>query len=70
MRYALVWSGINIAILFAILATLSDISIERALLLALPVAAIHILVNGWIWYPRDKRKLTAPAPAKYVRPPF
>lgn len=59
-RYALVWGGINAAVVSSLGLWLSDFSVGRALF----VAALALLVGGlaqWlIWYPRAKRKLTTP----------
>lgn len=56
-RYALVWGGINAAILYSLhlLASPSEVSVGRALFLT----ALAVLAQGWIWYPRTKRKVSA-----------
>ena len=55
-RYALVWGGVNAAILYSLilLASPSDISVGRALFFT----SLAVLAQGLIGYPRVKRKVT------------
>lgn len=58
-RYALVWGAIGALIVLGLPVLLGSISLQRALLLAIPALLISSLAQGWIWYPRAKRKLSA-----------
>ena len=56
-RYALVWGGINAAIIWSvILLATSEVSVGYVLLFT----AVAVLAQGSIWYPRAKRKVTNP----------
>ena len=62
-RYALVWGGINAALfggLMLLLATFGDRTARYAVESAALALVISVLAQGFIWYPRAKRKLTTP----------
>ncbi len=57
-RYALVWTGVNAVVVLGLMALFGSYSMRSVLPFAIPVVLISFLLNGWIWYPRAKRKLT------------
>ncbi len=59
-RYAVVWGGINAAIICSVylLARLPEVSVDRALRYAVLATVIGVLAQGLIGYPIAKRKLT------------
>ena len=57
-RYALVWGGINVLIVGGLLVALGSLSVPRDLWILIPVVLIHLLLQGWISYPRAKQRLT------------
>lgn len=59
IRYASVWGGINAAVFLGLGLVLGSLSVQRALILAVPAALVAFLAQGWIWYPRAKKKLAA-----------
>ena len=61
IRYALVMGGINVLIVGGMLVAFGSLSLPRDLLVVIPVTLVSVLVNGWVWYPRAKRKFTADA---------
>jgi hypothetical protein len=58
-RYALVWTGVNLVVVFGILVVTGALSFRSASLLAIPALLVGFLINGWIWYPLAERKLRA-----------
>lgn len=56
VRYALVWGGLNVFVFLSLTILFGSVSVQRALLMAIPVAVITCLVQAWIWYPRQKRQ--------------
>ena len=63
-RYALVWGGINAAVLgglMFLLATFGDTPNRFALEFTALALVISPLAQGFIWYPRAKRRLTTQA---------
>lgn len=61
VRYALVQVGIAILIVGGMSVAFGSLSLPRDLLFAIPIALLALLVHGFIWYPRAKRKLTDPS---------
>ena len=60
-RYALVWGGINAAVwgaLMALEATFGEKSVRSAVALTAVALVVGVLAQGFIWFPRAKRKLT------------
>ena len=55
-RYALVMSGINVLIVGGMLVAFESVSLPRDLLILIAATLMSVLVHGWIWYPRAKRK--------------
>jgi len=59
-RYILVNVGANVTIL-SLLWLGAGWSLSRVLLWSLAVLAVGVLVHGWFWYPRAKRRVGGPA---------
>jgi hypothetical protein len=59
-RYALVWAGVNALVVLGLGVLLGSLSVQHALLLAIPAVLVGALVHGWLWYPRAKPKLITP----------
>lgn len=57
-RYALVWGGLNIAVITGLAAVFGDRSGSELLLLAITGLVIAGLAQAFIWYPRAKQRAT------------
>ena len=60
-RYALVWGSINVLVVFGLMLLSGYVSVQRLLLLGIPIALLSCLAQAFIWYPRAKKKVTTPA---------
>ena len=60
-RYALVWTGISVAIMLGATALSGEPFPARYWMLATPVILFTCLVNAAVAYPRAKRRFTARA---------
>ena len=58
-RYALVWTGVNGLVVFGLIALFGSFSLPDVLWFAIPALVLSFLMQGWVWYPRAKRRLTA-----------
>ena len=60
-RYMLVWGGINAAVvggLMLLLATFGERTVRYAVEFTALALVVSVLAQGFIWYPRAKRRLT------------
>lgn len=59
-RYALVWTGLNTLVVFGILIPAGALAVRTAVLWGIPLVLMTLtfLLQGWVWYPRAKQKLT------------